>query len=66
VTAFQWAYLNTADETAVPDHVAAAIDDARALIAEEFATEPEADLRTDVLPRFYQHVAGFQCAYRDQ
>lgn len=31
---------------------------------EEFADRPEADLRTDMLPTFYQHLAGFHCAYR--
>lgn len=63
-SAFIWAYLGTVDEPGVPDHVAAAIDDARAATAEEFADRPDADLRTAVLPTFYSHAAGFHCAYR--
>lgn len=63
--AFIWAYLETVGGAEVADHVEAAIDDARAMTAAGFADRPEADLRTDVLPAFYQHVAGFHCAYRD-
>lgn len=63
-SAFLWAYLGRVDETGVPDHVEAAIDDARALTMETFHDDPGADLRTEVIPAFYQHVAGFHCAYR--
>jgi len=63
-SAFLWSYLETAAATGVPAHVEAAVDDARALTDEEFADRPDADLRTEVLPTFYQHVAGFHCAYR--
>lgn len=63
--AFVWAYLATVEGSDVPRHVEAAIDDARALTAESFADRADADLRTDVLPSFYRHVAGFHCAYRD-
>jgi len=63
-SAFLWSYLGTAAATGVPPHVEAAVDDARALTVEAFADRPEADLRTEVLPTFYQHVAGFHCAYR--
>ncbi|ERH10412.1 MAG: hypothetical protein J07HX64_02186 [halophilic archaeon J07HX64] len=62
-SAFIWAYLGTVRENSVPEHVEAAIDDARALTAEEFEDQ-EADLRTEVLPAFYRHLAGFHCAYR--
>lgn len=62
-TAFIWAYLASAGGTGVPDGVLTAIDDARARTAEEFATEPAADLRTAVVPAFYRRVAGFHCAY---
>ncbi|MEF8774829.1 MAG: hypothetical protein V5A37_08940 [Halobacteriales archaeon] len=61
--AFVRAYLGTVEEAGVPDHVAAAIDDARAMTAVEFADRPDADLRTDVVPAFYQHAAGYHCAY---
>jgi hypothetical protein len=63
-SAFLWSYLETVDGTNVPDHVEAAIMDARAFTAEEFADQPDADLRTDVLPTFYRYAAGFHCAYR--
>jgi len=63
-SAFRWSYLGSAAATVVPAHVEAAINDARALTAAEFAERPDADLRTEVLPTFYQHVAGFHCAYR--
>ncbi len=62
--AFVWSYFAATDERDVPDHVAAAIDDARARTLETFADEPDADLRTEVLPAFYQQVAGFHCRYR--
>ncbi|EMA07709.1 hypothetical protein SAMN05443574_10692 [Haloarcula vallismortis] len=63
--AFIWAYIGTIDEPGVPPHVEAAIEDARAFTRREFANDPDADLRTDVIPTFYQQVAGFHCAYRD-
>ncbi len=64
-TAFVRSYLDrTADASGLPDHVAAAIDDARERTREEFEGRPDADLRTDVLPAFYRRVAGFHCAYR--
>jgi len=63
-SAFIWAYLGSTDERGVPDHVSAAVTDARAFTAEAFAERPDADLRTVVLPSFYQRVAGFHCAYR--
>jgi hypothetical protein len=63
-SAFLWAYLGTVRESGVPDHVEAAIDDARAHTVAEFADRPDADLRTDVIPAFYRHLADFHCAYR--
>jgi len=63
-SAFIWAYLGTVRESDIPEHVEAAIDDARALTAEEFGDQPDADLRTEVLPAFYRHLADFHCAYR--
>lgn len=64
-SAFTWAYLGSVDEPGVPSHVELAIEDARELTREEFANEPDADLRTDVIPAFYRRVAGFHCHYRD-
>jgi len=63
-SAFIWAYLGSVDEAGVPENVELAIDDARALTREEFADRSGADLRTEVIPTFYRHVAGFHCAYR--
>jgi hypothetical protein len=63
-SAFMWAYLGTVEEAEIPLHVEAAIDDARAFTEEDFAQDSEADLRTDVIPTFYQYAAGFHCAYR--
>ena len=63
--AFLWAYLGSTDGSDVPDHVEAAIDDALAFTAEDFADRPDADLRTDVVPTFYRYAAGFHCAYRE-
>lgn len=63
-SAFIWAYFGSNQERGVPDHVEAALDDALALTREEFTDRPDADLRTTVLPAFYQHLAGFHCTYR--
>lgn len=62
--AFLWAYLGAVEEAGVPPHVEAAVADARALTHAEFADAPDADLRTDVVPAFYQRVASFHCTYR--
>jgi hypothetical protein len=63
-SAFIWAYLGSVEERGIPDHVEAAIDDARVFTVQEFADRPEADLRTEVVPAFYRHAAAFHCAYR--
>lgn len=63
-TAFLWAYLDSTTGTDVPPHVQAALDDALALTRREFADSPDSDLRTEVLPTFYRHLAGFHCSYR--
>jgi hypothetical protein len=63
--AFIWAYLGSVKDNGLPTTVEAAIDDARVLTAAEFRDEPAVDLRTDVIPAFYQRVAAFHCAYRD-
>jgi hypothetical protein len=63
--AFYWAYLGSVEESAVPDHVEAAVDDALAMTTEEFEGQSGADLRTEVVPTFFQYVAGFHCSYRE-
>jgi len=64
-SAFIWAYIGAVDEHGVPDHVEAAIADARPLTRTEFADRPDASLRTAVVPSFYQRVAAFHCLYRN-
>jgi hypothetical protein len=63
--AFRWAYLGSVTEAGIPPHVDLAVEDARELTLEEFRDDPDADLRTEVLPAFYARVAGFHCVYRD-
>jgi hypothetical protein len=64
--AFVWACLGSVDEPGVPPHVEAAIDDARVATAAEFADREGADVRTEVVPSFFRHLAGFHCAYRSE
>jgi len=64
--AFIWAYLGTVEEGGIEEHVDVAIADAKAVTFEEFRDQSEADLRESVIPTFYQHVAGFHCAYRGE
>ena len=63
-SAFVWSYMSSTDESGVPAHVAAAIEDARSLTHDAVAEKPSADLRTEVIPEFYRRVAGFHCIYR--
>lgn len=63
--AFARAYLTATDAYELPPHVEAAVDDARVWVEAEFAADPDADLRGEVIPAFYRHAAGFHCAYRD-
>jgi hypothetical protein len=63
-SAFLWAYLSVTNGTEVPDHVQASLDDAIAMTREAFDDSPDSDLRTEVLPTFYQQLAGFHCSYR--
>lgn len=64
-SAFIWAYLGSVDESGIPVHVELAIADARSLTEDEFVDRHDADLRTTVIPEFYQRVAGFHCIYRE-
>jgi len=62
-SAFLWAYLGSVDEPGVPPAVELAVEDALALTRAEFE-DGDADLRTAVIPAFYERVVGFYCAYR--
>lgn len=61
-SAFLRAYRGT--DEGVPSHLQAAVDEARAFTREDYADEPDADLREDVLATFYRYAAGFHSAYR--
>ena len=47
-SAFVWTYLSTVEGTEVLTHIGTAIDDARVFTEDEFADDPDANLRTDV------------------
>lgn len=64
-SAFLWAYMATVEGNDVPNHVQAAVDDARVRTTEEFADRPDAAVRTEVVPAFYRHAAAFHCSYRE-
>lgn len=63
-SAFLWSYMHATEDSGVPPHVEAAIGDARERTRELYADTPDVDLRVDVIPTFYQEVAGFHCIYR--
>ncbi|MFB6177397.1 MAG: hypothetical protein ABEI99_09690, partial [Halobaculum sp.] len=52
-----------ADTDKLPPAVVAALDDAAAAIRDTHDGE-SLDLRTELLPSFYQETAGYHCAYR--
>ncbi len=49
----------------VPDPVNRAIDHATDRLVHELLDDPDADLRTEVLPAFYQSIAEAYCAHLD-
>lgn len=61
--AFRAAYIGTADVPLVPEPLDTALEDAAALTAEEYADDPEADLREEVLPTYYATLVGLFCTY---
>lgn len=61
--AFWAAYIRAAAVPLVPTPLDAALEDAAALTAEEFADEPDADLRGEVLPSYYGTPVGLFCRY---
>lgn len=61
--AFRDAFVALADGDSLPPAVRAAFGDAAAAIREADAGGT-VDLRTEFLPRFYQELAGYHCAYR--
>lgn len=63
--AFLRTYLDLDPTGRIPNDVATAIDDAKEVTYGEFIDRPDADLRTEVLPTFYQQMAGFHCKYRE-
>lgn len=64
-TAFRAAYVKEAAVPLVPDPVNEAIDHASDTLVHDLLDEPDADLRTELLPTFFQRVAGAYCAHLD-
>lgn len=62
--AFRTAFVRTAPVPIVPEPVDEAVVDATTITAYEYSHRSEADLRTVVLPEFYQTVADLYCDYR--
>lgn len=56
--AFARASLTATDASELPPHVEAAVDDARVWVEAEFAADPDADLRGEVIPAFYRQPPG--------
>lgn len=61
--AFRAAYIHSAEVPLVPEPLDAALEDVAALTAEEYADEPDADLRGEVLPAYYGTLVGLFCRY---
>ena len=62
-TAFRRAYIRTATVPLVPEPVDAAVDGATDVVVHRVLDDPDADLRTEILPAFYRAVAGAYCAH---
>ncbi len=62
--AFIRTYLDELGAGTVDDHVRAALDDTLAEMREQYAEADDPDLRTDVIPTFYQQLAAYHCDYR--
>ncbi|MDY6818113.1 MAG: hypothetical protein SVG88_05565 [Halobacteriales archaeon] len=61
--AFRKAFIQSADVPLVPEPVDAAIEEASDLLVHRILDNPDADLRTELLPAFYRTVARTYCAY---
>lgn len=61
--AFRLAFIRKATVPLVPEPVDAAIEQATDRIVHRLLDEPDADLRTDILPAFYRAVADTYCAH---
>lgn len=62
-SAFRTAFVRGADTPLVPESIEAAIEEASGTIAHRLLDDPDADLRTDVVPAFYRAVARAYCAH---
>lgn len=62
-TAFRRAFIHEAKVPLVPEPVTHAIEYATDRLAHRLLDDPDADLRTEILPAFYQNVAGAYCAH---
>jgi len=61
--AFRRAFVGAAPVPLVPEPVDAAIDEATDTVVHRVLDDPDADLRTEVLPAFYRAVASTYCAH---
>lgn len=61
--AFRTAFIRSAPVPLVPDPIDTAIDEATEVIIHRTLDDPEADLRTKILPAFYRAVAQNYCLY---
>jgi len=64
-SAFRGAFVRNAPVPLVPDPVDAAIDEATDTLVHRVLDDPDADLRTEILPAFYRDVASAYCAHLD-
>lgn len=63
--ALREAYIKEAAVPLVPDPVNQAIDYATDRLVHKLLNDPDADLRTELLPGFYQSIASAYCAHLD-
>ncbi|MFB6126371.1 MAG: hypothetical protein ABEJ79_03615 [Halolamina sp.] len=62
--AFRESFRRLTGHQAVPEPVAAAVDDAAAWTANDLG-DAAVGVETTLLPQFYRHLAAFHCAYRE-
>jgi len=62
-TAFRGAFIRAAAVPLVPDPIDAAIEEATDTIVHRILDDPDAALRTEILPAFYGAVAAAYCAH---
>lgn len=61
--AFRQAFIRSAAVPLVPEPIDVAIDEATNVIIHHVLDDSDADLRTEILPAFYQTVASTYCSH---